>query len=47
MFLLFLPLQAEVSLLSHGAEPSRWETYHILILAQKELCGEEFSTHAP
>lgn len=32
-----------MSLLSHGAEPSRWETHHILIAAWKELCWKGFS----
>lgn len=41
-FFVLLPLQAEVSLLSHGAEPSRWETHHILIPARDELCQRGF-----
>lgn len=32
-----------MSLLSHGAEPSRRETHHILIAAWKELCWKGFS----
>lgn len=36
-----------MSLLSHGAEPSRWETHHILIPAGEELCCKRFFTHKP
>lgn len=36
-----------MSLLSHGAEPSRWETHHILTAPWKELCLKKFLTHEP
>lgn len=36
-----------MSLLSHGAEPSRWETHHILIPAGEELCCKRSFTHKP
>lgn len=36
-----------MSLLSHGAEPSRWETHHILIPALKDLVGKAFHRLGP